>query len=66
MHIPSSPRQGLLCIFLFFIYLKTLQCRGRDYVLGVFHFQMFLHIAFCLPPTFQSPIVSFTSKKFFI
>lgn len=62
MHMHSG-RQGLLCIFLFLTYLKSLLCRERDYALGVFHFQMFLHRALCFPPTCQSPMVSFTRKK---
>lgn len=52
------------CAFFFFLtYLKSLLCRERDYALGEFHFQMFLHRALCLPPTFQSLPVSFTKKK---
>lgn len=41
-----SGRQGLTCTFLFYTPLKTLCSRGKDYALGVFHFQMFLQRAF--------------------
>lgn len=41
-----SGRQGLTCTFLFSTPLKTACSRGRDYALGVFHFQMFLQRAF--------------------
>lgn len=41
-----SGRQGFTCTFLFYTPLKTLCSRGKDYALGVFHFQMFLQRAF--------------------
>lgn len=63
MHIPSSPRHGLTCIFFFHLF-ENLALRRKGLCAGVFHFQMFVHRAFCLPPTFQSPIVSFIRNVF--
>lgn len=50
--------------FSFFHLFENLELQRKGLCAGVFHFQMFLHRSFCLPPTFQSPEVSFIRKKF--